>query len=395
MNLTVCEINFNVKFFLKYNIIQSKTHSWIYFLVKLIVSPAICPDSKLTNTSDNKLVCDCGSSFKLNKNYTCDLKPICGKGGIGRKDCDSKNALCFVNKTKAEFYECKCPSGKEFEDKNSTNSNSSSCVDFCSFGKRLDDCKKRNAECNPIYSHNEKDPSKLCYCRNGFHWGKNNKNEHICVIGLHTVEFSLSIKNTFYDQSDEKTAVKLAKTQTKLIRYKRSTDIEEIFSADLNGYFDDLKSMNIENNKLEDEMKKKLEPLRFQERLVEIVKNIANWTSFKDSIERIAVKECKNSSNFYNCLFIIGLQKPLKDYGNVSFNDQLLNLCISYPGESKNCFFPKLKQTVTSVYDSSQSDILYSLVIDKEKLAKSTVNKYNVSLHQIEKYDMKFLIIFI
>jgi hypothetical protein len=350
------------------------------FPVDLDVSK-ICPNGKLTNTTNNKLACDCGSAFKLNKNYTCDLKPICGKGGIGRKDCDSRNALCFVNDQKAGDYYCKCPPGKEFDDKNITGtiSTNSTCVDFCSFDTRRADCKKKNAECNPVQNNNETDDRKLCYCRNGFHWGKNSKNELICVIGLHTVEFSLSIKNTFYDQSDEKPAVKLAKTQPKLIRSKRSTDIREIFRADMNGYFDDLKSMNMENNKLEDEMEKKLEPLRFREKLLDIVKNIVSWTNFKDSKDRIAVKECKFSSNFYNCLFTIGLQKPLKDYGNVSFNEQLLELCISYPGEPKNCFFPKPKQPENRFYDSSQSDILYSLIIDKEKLAKSTVKKYNVS----------------
>ncbi len=333
----------------------------------------ICPNGKLTNTTDNKLACDCGSAFKLNKNYTCDLKPICGKGGIGRKDCDSRNALCFVNDEKAGDYYCKCPPGQEFDEKNSTNI---TCVDFCSFGTRSADCKKRNAECNPIQNNNETDPKKLCFCRNGFHWGKNNENEDICFIGKYTVEFSLSIKNTFYDQSGEKPAVKLAKTQPKLIR-----TIKEIFSIDLNGYFDDLKSMNIENNKLEDIMEKKLEPLRFRKKLLDIVKNITSWTNFKGSEDRIAVKECESSSNFYNCLFTIGLQKPLKDYGNVSFNEQLLKLCISYPEEPKNCFFPKLKpkEPENRFYDSSQSDILYSLVIDKEKLAKSTVKKYNVS----------------
>ncbi len=133
--------------------------------------------------------------------------------------------------------------------------------------------------------------------------------------------------------------------------------------------------MNIETNKLENEIEKKLEPLIFQEKLVEIVKNFANWTSFKNSKERIADKECETSSNFYNCLFTIGLQKPLKYYGNISFNKQLLNLCISYPEESKNCFFPKQRETEINFYDSSQSNILYSLVIDKEKLAKSTVKK--------------------
>jgi hypothetical protein len=324
------------------------------------------------NTSDNKLACDCGSAFKLNKNYTCDLKPICGKGGTGRKDCDSKNALCVYNETKAELYECKCPPGKEFEDNNSTNS---TCVDFCSFGTRIADCKNKNAECNPIYNSAEKDLKKLCYCRNGFYWedGK-------CVMGLYTVEFSLSIKNPFYDQSSEKPVVKLAKNLPKSILTKRITDLKKIFSADLNGYFDDLKSMNIENNKLIDEMEKKLESLRFKEKLVEIVKNIAIWTSFKDSNERIAVKECEISSNFYNCLYTIGLQKPLKDYGNVSFNEQLQKLCIPLSEEPKNCFFPK-PEINTNFYDPSQSDIPYFLIIDEEKLKESTVKKYNVSSH--------------
>ncbi len=103
---------------------------------------------------------------------------------------------------------CKCPPGQEFDEKNSTNV---TCIDFCSFGTR-------RAECNPMQNNNETDPQKLCFCRNGLNWDKDNNSQYKCFVGLNTVEFSLSIKSTFYSQSVEKLTVKLAKTQSKPIR---------------------------------------------------------------------------------------------------------------------------------------------------------------------------------
>jgi hypothetical protein len=330
--------------------------------VEYLEATVICPKGKLSQTIENKLSCNCDESYKLNDKNTCDLKPICGKGGIGRIDCDSRNAECHTNKDNIGNYECKCPVGKVFDDPNSTNK---TCIDKCLHKDRSKSCSHVNAICDPTRIESESDSieEKFCVCKPGYVWKAIDSRKSKCVYGKYTAEFALSIKNTFHDLDDG-----LSQTQPKLVRSKRQT--EHTVSYDLSGFANDLKSMNEENNKLNDRIQNGLKPHHLANALVHILKTVIESTSFKEEKESLTVEKCSiNSDNYYNCIFTLNLKKPVEYYENL--NEELANNCISYSGEPGNCFFPRQK-------NPSDSNNYFSLVINKELLAKNNLVNYKV-----------------
>ncbi len=317
--------------------------------MEYLEATVICPKGKLNRTNENKLSCNCDEFYKLNDKNTCDLKPICGKGGIGRIDCDSRNAQCFTNKTNIGNYECKCPDGKVFDDHNSTNN---TCIDKCLHKDRSKLCSNINAICDPtrIVSGNQS-IEQFCVCKPGYVW-KAIDSKNVCVYGKYTAEFTLSIKNTFHDLVN-----KLSQTEPKLVRSKRQT--EQTVSYDLSGFANDLKSMNEENNKLMDRIQNGLKAQHLANTLVDILKTVIESTSFKEAKDSLTVEKCSiNSDNYYDCIFTLNLKKPVQNYGNL--NKELANNCISYSEEPGNCFFPRQK-------NSLHSNNYFSLVINKAK----------------------------
>lgn len=322
----------------------------------------ICPKG-LNQTIENKLSCNCDESYKLNDKNTCDLKPICGKGGIGRIDCDSRNAECFTNKTNIGNYECKCPVGKVFDDPDSTNN---TCIDQCLYKDRSKVCSNINAICDPTRIVSENGSiEQFCVCKPGYVW-KAIDSKKVCVYGKYTAEFTLSIKNTFHDLVN-----KISQTEPKLVRSKRQTERTSLDNSyDLSGFANDLKSMNEENNKLVERIQNGLKAQHLANTLVDILKTVIESTSFKEAKDSLTVEKCSiNSDNYYNCIFTLNLKKPVQNYGNL--NEELVNNCIPYSGESENCFFPQQK-------NSLHSNNYFSLVINKELLAKNNLVDYKV-----------------
>ncbi len=329
-------------------------------------APEICPDGKVTNTTNNELACDCGDHFLLNTTTkTCYLKPICGVGGDARAECDSKNALCITQAKPVGNYSCECPVGKMMNDSHSVQWE---CIDVCDFKSRKSLCAEIRATCNPIKllnqnneTLNEKD---FCDCNRGYVWSKVGKNE--CVIGMFTAQFSLSIKNsTFREELD--------------LNFESSPgSVDDNFYLDSKGYANELVSKNEENSKLQNEFYQQTKNDSLYDFLIKELTSILEVYKYVEGPDQIAIKDCQLNDNYYDCKVVVYLAEYFGDLGaNANLSQQLGQICIKTSDSSNDCFFlRKYSKKFTKEFISDFQN--FSLIVNKKELAQSSFEKYEV-----------------
>ncbi|CAG2164236.1 unnamed protein product, partial [Oppiella nova] len=199
----------------------------------------------------------------------CVLKPICGEGGVGRKDCDSKKALCFLNlDDPTQKYQCACPRGT-IKDENQI------CVNVCDLKSRREMCAAVNAECNPDADdtkHTEVD--QFCRCKPGLMFY--NKR---CVATQYSVTFSLKLK---YIKDNHKIYVPFAlQTQPSSgVDFSKHTKPME----DIDGIYQEIENLNTLNGKLESA---KLDDANKWKLWTEIEKRMRNLLSNMNDIFKV------------------------------------------------------------------------------------------------------------
>lgn len=137
--------------------------------------------------------CECDGHFwRLDETTgTCSLaKTICSEGEKGDQECSARDAICRVNPSHIEGFECVCPPGKRYSDTTWVKSGTSlqeqpalACVDVCELPYRKSSCAAIGGRCNAAklsISQNLTLPTNVadyCECVAGTFW---NSAKQIC-----------------------------------------------------------------------------------------------------------------------------------------------------------------------------------------------------------------------
>ena len=336
---------------------------------------------------NNELVCDCGHYYNKTDKHLCSLKPICGEGSDGRKDCDRRNKLCFVDSNEKGYF---C-AGFDRKDRNrclpGMFDDNGFCIDNCT-ARRREDCSRYNGYCDSSLSHPKNDTETIgdyCRCRPGF-VQRGSGSSFRCVAGKYTVQFSLIIKNTILENQ----------TSIHLIEQQNDSD----FSADLIGYY---KEIQIAHDVNLDRMRKFAEKseeftrnriiLGYAKRLIE---KTNDYHKLKDDLK---IQRCDKNENYFNCLFTLTLNKKQSEYPE-QLNEQLSTLCVPFEN-SQECFFPFINQSAVSSYYQTESHTeinpTIEIVANKDELDKNKPVVYKVifKLKLILNRNKNFIKIFI
>ncbi|CAG2119024.1 unnamed protein product, partial [Medioppia subpectinata] len=91
--------------------------------------------------------CLCDAPYVTTADKTaCVLQGVCGRGGVGRIDCDLKRALCVLTEPTSVTdhpYECECPDGTIRAEASKV------CQPVCMYKNRNLACDRINADCDP------------------------------------------------------------------------------------------------------------------------------------------------------------------------------------------------------------------------------------------------------
>ncbi|CAG2117808.1 unnamed protein product, partial [Medioppia subpectinata] len=91
--------------------------------------------------------CLCDAPYVTTADKTaCVLQGVCGRGGVGRTDCDAKRALCVLKEPMSVTdhpYVCECPDGTIRAEASKV------CQPVCMYKNRNLACDRINADCDP------------------------------------------------------------------------------------------------------------------------------------------------------------------------------------------------------------------------------------------------------
>ena len=310
---------------------------------------------------NNELVCDCGHYYNKTDKHLCSLKPICGEGSDGRKDCDRRNKLCFVDSNEKGYF-CAgfdrndrngCPPGM-FDD-------NGFCIDNCKDRQR-EDCSRYNAYCDSSLPKKHIETiGDYCRCRPGF-VQRGSGSSFRCIAGKYTVQFSLIIKNTILDNQKPIHLIEELK--------------DDSFSADLIGYYKEIKIAHDVNLDRMREFAEKSQGftrhniiLGYAKRLIE---KTNDYHKLKDDLK---IQKCEEKENYFNCLFTLTLDKKQSEYPE-QLNKQLSSLCVPFEN-SQECFFP-FNQPASSSYYHTELNPTIEIVANKYELDKNKPVVYKV-----------------
>ncbi|XP_054162219.1 uncharacterized protein LOC128960173 [Oppia nitens] len=330
----------------------------------------LCPDGKV---KPNSFECDCSGIYEIDENTKlCRLKPICGTGGMGRKDCDNKEAVCVYRKDNE--YECECPEGSDWIN------NKEKCVYNCNktISNTMDTynfkCKSIGAVCNPNkVNANVVDTKQYCECNPGYVW---NTNVDRCVVSVYTATFELTFKPL-----DVQKELEINKNTL------TSGQFDDKYNYDTKGLNADILSAVKLNDQIYDTQYTKLWKFKFNRYLLrQVVDILLNADYIQNTNERelndfVGIKLCQpiTGEKEYRCEITVTLDKPLSMYGKLG--DKASKFC--YPSansDTNECYYINIiedminKQIVSS--NIHKPEQMFSLAFNPDQFKQIGANKY-------------------
>jgi hypothetical protein len=202
------------------------------------------------------------------------------------------------------------------------------------------------------------------YCECGPGLDGNVTNEG-CLIKEFVAQFHLFIKNTFEDNPGVEGL---------------DPTVKDEYYYDFEGFTGDLSSTVEENLQISNQTEQSFKEQEFRGILKDRLKPVLGEDSpFKEKWTEYEIKDCTLENNYYICLITVYLKGPVAPEGD-DLSSVLTDLCIDSTDEGKECFFMSDLKEEPYYYSTRDTDPLFSLVLDKQKLnsADTRLDIYSV-----------------